>query len=291
MKKNNLLKIGWIIGMYLILVITLYLVVSYKVKWEDKDLNTYLYFYNCNNDVCTSNIKQDNYYGSIMCKNDVCPYITEKNGNYLVLTANNKQLLYDYKDDKIINEKYTTYKLTSDNNYIVSKNNKYAVINTENEILFDFTDKLITDYKYDYISYRENGRYGIINAKNNIDIPATYEEIILIDANLYGYLEEEKYYIASYDTEIPVKSSSYDYLISKSNIILAFRNKQLDILDTNLNSKLLMKIDCTYEYKTEKERNTLNINANDIFVTFTIYDNSTDYNTYYYDLKNNKLFS
>ena len=90
MKKNNLLRISWIVGIYAILVLLLYLVVTYKVKWEDKDLNTYLYFYDCSNDLCTSTIKPDNYYGSIVCKDDICPYIKEKNNNYLILDNNNK---------------------------------------------------------------------------------------------------------------------------------------------------------------------------------------------------------
>ena len=291
MKKNNLLRIGWIVGIYSILVLILYLVVTYKVKWEDKDLNTYLYFYNCSNSLCTSTEKQNNYYGSIICENEKCPYIVEKNNDYLILNNNNKQILYDYKKDKIINDSYDTYKLTSDENYIVSKNNKYAVINDKNEVLVDFTDKTITDYKYEYISYRKNGKYGIINEKSSVDISPVYEEVILIDSRLYSYLEEEKYYISSYDTEIPINGNSYDYLVSIDNILLVFNNKQLDILDTNLNSQLLMKIDCTYDYRVEKERKTLNINKLNNIVTFTINEDDNEYTNYYYDLKNKKLIN
>ena len=48
MKKTNIWKIIWLVGVYVILLFILYLVIIYKVKWEDKDLNRYLYFYNCN---------------------------------------------------------------------------------------------------------------------------------------------------------------------------------------------------------------------------------------------------
>ena len=50
MKEKNLLRVGWIAGIYIILALILYMVVDYKVKWEDRDLNTYLYFYNCSGD-------------------------------------------------------------------------------------------------------------------------------------------------------------------------------------------------------------------------------------------------
>ena len=44
MKKNNLWRVIWIVGIYAVLVLILYLVIMYKVKWEDKDLHKYLYF-------------------------------------------------------------------------------------------------------------------------------------------------------------------------------------------------------------------------------------------------------
>ena len=77
-KKKNLLRVGWIVGIYVILGLILYLVVDYKVKWEDRDLNTYLYFYNCSGDLCTTSTKPNYYFGSVMCENRTCPYIEEK---------------------------------------------------------------------------------------------------------------------------------------------------------------------------------------------------------------------
>lgn len=292
MKKNNLLRIVWIVGIYAILASILYLVVLYKVKWEDKDLNTYLYFYNCSNELCTSTTKQDVNYGKLVCNDNICPYILEKNEEYLLLENNNNQFIYNYKEDKIINDKFKTYKLSSDNNYIVTDSEgNYAVISQENEELIELTSKEIIDYKNGFIIYKENGKYGIINNEKKINIKPTYEKIILIDENIYAYLEEEKYYIASYDTEVPINGNTYDYINSIGNIIIVVNNKQLDILDNNLKSKLLMKIDCHYEYRVEKEKASLNIRKKDNLILFSIYDNATKYTNYIFDMKNQKLYN
>lgn len=291
-KKNNLLRITWIVGIYATLILIFYLVVVYKVKWEDKDLRTYLYFYNCSNDLCTSTTEQEKYYGKIVCEDDICPYIYSKNDEYLVLTNKDNQLLYNYKEDKIISNKYKTYNITSDNNYIVSNSdNKYGVIDKTGEIVLAFNNNKIVDYKNGYYTYIDNNKYGIINEENKINISPTYEEVILIDKNIYAYLEQEKYYIASYESEIPINNTSYDYVAPMGDIILVVRNKQIDILNNNLQSNLLMKINSTYTYKVEKERESLELKKKDNLVYFSVYNGDGLYTNYIYDLKNNKLYN
>ena len=53
-KKENLYKIIWITCLYVILIIILWLVIEYKVKWESADLNRYVRFYNCSGSLCTT---------------------------------------------------------------------------------------------------------------------------------------------------------------------------------------------------------------------------------------------
>lgn len=291
MKKRNILRIGWIIGIYAILFLILYLVVDYKVKWEDKDLNTYLYFYNCSGDLCTTTTKPNYYFGSVVCEKRDCPYITDKYNSFLILKDSNKEFLYNYKKDKIISNNYITYKLSSDNNYIVSdREGKYSVIDNTGKIILNPTNKIITDYNEGYIVYKKEGKYGIYNEKDKIDIKPTYEEIKLINSNLYAYLEKEKYYIASYDTEVSVNETNYDYVLPiNGKNILVFNNNKLDILDENLISKLLIKIDCKYTYQKEKERESLNIKEDTKFIYFTIYNENNELIEYIYDKNNNKL--
>ena len=291
LKNNNLIRIGWIIGIYLILVLILYLVVDYKVKWEDKDINTYLYFYNCSGDLCTSTNEQEYYYGSVVCKNKICPYIKEKYNEYLILKNNKQEFLYNYKKDKIISDKYLTYKISHDNNYIVSdKDNKYSVIDINNKTVLNPTNKKIIDYYKGYVLYKEDDLYGIYNEEKKINIKPTYEEIKLINNTIYAYLEDNKYYIATYDTEIPIDNRNYDYIEPiNENAILVINNKQLDILDQSLISKLLLKISCKYTYDREEERASLNIKKENNFVYFNILNDNDEYITYMYDIKNSKL--
>lgn len=289
MKKNNLWRIIWVIGIYAILVLILYLVIMYKVKWEDKDLNTYLYFYNCSNNICTSTYKQDNYYSSLICKDNVCPFITKKNNNLLILSDGNKDFLYDYVSGKTINDSYTGYRIIKDNNFIVTKDGKEGIIDVENNIIVDLIYNEIIDYNNGYLVYKENNKYGIINNSNSINIIPKYDDVVLIDEKIFAYKENNKYYIASYNDELPINTTSYDYIYSNKEVIITFSENKVDILGLNLKSKLLMKLNSYYKYTIEKERESLNFYQNDNFLYFTIFVEENKFVNYIYDLKNNRL--
>ena len=290
MKSNNLFRIIWIVGIYAVLAIILYLVVIYKVKWEDRDLNQYLYFYQCDGNLCTATINPGTYYNRVVCNDKICPYIKYANKNLVILKDTQKEYIYNYITDTIVNNDYISYKLTSDDNYIVNDGKKYGVIDSEGTILIDLSNQKIIDYKNGFIIYEENKKYGIINESKKININPVYEDVVLINENMYGYLEDGNYYIASYDTELPIYNDTYDYIYSINNHILTFKNKQINILNENLKSSLIMKIDSFYQYKIEKERETLNIHKGDNFIEFKVYTDESSYLNYIYDTKNNKLY-
>ena len=75
-KKEKLYKIIWITGLYVILIIILWLVIEYKVKWESADLNRYVRFYNCSGSLCTTEENINKYYSKLVCSNN-CPRIIE----------------------------------------------------------------------------------------------------------------------------------------------------------------------------------------------------------------------
>jgi len=287
--KNNLWHLIWVIGMYAVLVAVFLLVIEYKVKWQNKDLNTYLYFYNCSGSLCTTNNEVTNYYSRTKCEKKICPYIKEKYGNYVILATNSKEYIFDYINEKIINESYSKYSFVEENVIFKNNENKYGVINLNNDILIDATYNKINDYKNGFLAYSENGKVGIINTEKNININPTYENVILIDENNYAYLEDGNYYIASYNTELPINNNTYDYVYSTNNTIVIIKDKKLDILNNKLQSQLLIKIDTEYEYKVEKERESLNLYTEGNLLHFTI-DSKTNQVNYIYDLKNNKLF-
>jgi len=287
-KKNNLWRIIWIVGIYAILVVILYLMVIYKVKWEDKDLNTYLYFYDCSNNLCTSTNKVDNYYSKVICEDDICPLIKEKNENIVILKKDTKSWIYNYIDDKIISEKYSNYKLLGSDFYSANDDDGFSgVIDSNGDIIIDFKYNLIHDYKNGFIVYETNGRVGVDSELNSIE--ANYEDIVLINDIIFAYKKDNKYFIASYDNNDNISDTEYNYIFSVNDTIITFNNKKIDIIGTDLKSKLLMKIDSYYEYTTEKERDSLNFYKRDNFLYFSVLIDDNKKIQYIYDLKNNKL--
>ena len=66
-------------------------------------------------------------------------------------------------------------------------------------------------------------------------------------------------------------------------------NKKIDILDKNLNSTLLMKINSFYDYTTEKERSSLKIRTDGLNIYFRVYTDDEKYTDYVYNIKNKKI--
>jgi len=292
LKNKNIWKLIWVIGIYAILVLILYLVVLYKVKWEDLDLSKYLYFYNCTHELCTSETPVDNYYSYLLCENNVCPYITAKKDNIVILKNEDKSYVYDYIDNKIINDSYNSYNFTSDDYLIATdSNNLQGIIDYEGKTIIDFKYQKITSYNSGYITYKENNKIGITNQDSKINITPKYDDVVLIDNYKFAYVDENSYYIAEYSNELPISNTIYDYIYAQNNIIFTIKDSKIDILDTGLRSKLLMKIDTYYRYKTEKERNSLDLYIKDNILYFNVYLGNNEYKQYKYDISNNKLYN
>lgn len=293
MKKNNLWRVIWIVGIYAVLVLILYLVIMYKVKWEDKDLHRYLYFYNCSDSLCTSDVAQDKYYSRILCEDDACPYVSSVNDNLVILNKKDKSWIYDYANEKILNDKYNLYEYLKDNYYIVKDNsNNVGLINNNDEIIIPL-DKYgkIIDFKNDYLLYFKDGEYYVKNIADNNELIASENELILINNKLYGYVEDNYYYIASYDTKDKVNDNSYNYIFTYGDIILTINDKKIDIMTTDLKSTLIMRIATYYDYMVEKERDSLNIKVRDDILYFSVRNKDEKYTIYKYDLKNKKILT
>ena len=293
MKKNNIWHIVWLVGIYVILFIILYLVIEYKVKWENRDLSTYLYFYNCSNNLCTTTNSKTDSYGKIKCEKDICPTIEEKEDNLVILSTNDKRFVYDYINDKIISDTYKYYHFNNDNIIYADNNNKYGVISKVGEKIVENTYDEIIDYRNGFIAYKKDNKVGIINEEKKIDVKPTYSNVILLNNNNYAYLEDNKYYIAAYNTEIPTNNTNYNYIysIDEANTIV-IKDKKLDIIDENLKSRLILKLDTYYEYGVEKERASLNLVKEDNLLRFSIINDKDGNKTnYIYDIKNKKLYS
>lgn len=297
MNKKKLWRIIWIISIYALLISILYLVILYKTKWEGKDLNTYLYFYDCGDSICTSTHKPKVTYNKMKCENEECPFIDNINKNIVILNNEKKSWIYDYKKNEIINNQYNEYKYISNNNYIIKNNSgKYGVIsiNQKNKIdllVEDIYDKII-DYKDNCLLYIKDGKYKIKNIKDKklININNSSQNIQLINDKYYYYQENNKYKINEYNTNKPVNENLYNYIFAIDNIILTINNKSIDILNNNtLESTLLLKIPTYFKYSNNNEIKSLNIKVNHDILYFTVILDDKKYQNYRYDLKTNKM--
>ena len=289
-RSSKIWKILWISGIYLILGIILYLVILYKVKWEYKDLNTYLYFYDCGHNLCSSDNNVSNYYSKVLCEDDICPYIQHINGNMLVLQNNNKSFIYNYIKGNVVNDKYNEYRYIGNDMYVVNDENfNYGIINSEGEILLDLKYKLIDEYTNGIISYIDNNLYGIISVDGKYDIEPNYEDIVLINDKIFAGKKDNIYQIYSYNNEISDNSNKYNFIYVYNDVIITFKDKKIDILNSNLNSILVMKIDSFYEYITEKEKGSLDIYCDGEYIYFDVFINENEFTSYKFDIKNKKL--
>lgn len=291
MKKNNLWRIIWIIGIYAVLITILYLVITYKVKWEYKDLNDYLYFYNCSNQVCTSTDEIEDFYSKIVCVDNVCPYINEIIDNRLILNNGSKMFIYDYINGNVINDSYLSYKYSGDGIYIVvNDSNKYGIIDANGNVLVDFNYESIDDYNDGYFSFSENNLYGIANEEKMFKILPEYEDVVLINDELFAYVDNNYYYIKKMDDLINVYNNVvYDFVYSYNGIIFVVKDSVIDILDDNLNSLLLMKINTYYKYDTEKERGSLNLYGDGDYLYFSVIGQNQVQTNYKFNITNNKF--
>ena len=289
-KSSNLWRIIWVIGIYAILALILYLVVLYKVQWEHKDLNTYLYLYDCNQNLCTSTIQQDNYYNKILCEDDNCPYITSVIDNIVILKNNSKSWIYDYISGKNINDTYNDYRYLRDDMFIFTDSyNKQGVLNLTDGILVQSEYDYIDDYKYDLISYKKDGLFGIDSLNDKKDVETLYQDIVLINDELFAGMKDNSYYIYSFDNVVDNDENKYNYVYSYDDIIFTFSNNKIDILNVKLDSLLLMKINTFYGYMTEKERGSLNFYFDGENLSFNVFTDENEYTEYKFNLREKKL--
>jgi len=290
MKNNKFWKIVWVSGIYILLLLILYLVIIYKVKWEYKDLNTYLYMYNCSGNLCTSTIEQNDYYNRISCENDVCPFIKQIINNHLILEKNNVSWIYNYITGEIVNNKYISYRYIGRNMYVVKdSDNQYGVIDSDGNILVDVKQCYISDYKDGFISYMVDDLYGVMLDNGEIKFEPLFDDLILVNNKIFAGKKDNIYQLYSYDNINDNNANKYNFVYSVGGLLFVAKDNKIDILDSNLNSTLIIKLDTFYEYKIGQERASLNIHSDDKNIYFRIYNNEMEYTDYIYNIKNKKL--
>ena len=177
-RKINIFRIIWVTGVFLLLITILLMVMDYKINYQYLEEN-YLYFYNCNNSVCTARVKDgitnSNLYSTYECGYEQCPTIKEViEDSYVILEHENKNILYDFINDKIISDEYEEYISILDNYFIVTKNNYQGMIDKDNKMVINVSydqlgyekDGLLLGYDLGKIIAKKNDLYGIISIKD-----------------------------------------------------------------------------------------------------------------------------
>lgn len=288
-KSKKIFRIIWIVGVYLLLTTILYLVVLYKVEWEHKDLNTYLYFYNCNGDLCSSNVSQSKYYNKILCEEDNCPFINDIIDNNVVLEKNEKMWIYNYVTGDVINNSYDEYRYLTNDLFVVTDNlSKQGLLQLDGTVLVLPKYEYISKYKDEKVVYLKDGFYGVdsIDGQNLVD--SQFEDIVLIDEKKYAGFVDGEYHIYAYNNSTE-SLGTYRYIETFNDVIFVIYNNKIDILTLDFDSTLLMKINTFYSYTTEKERDSLSLRVDNGFIYFNVYTSEDDYTTYKYNIESKKL--
>ena len=176
-KKINIPRIIWITGVFMLLIVTLMMIVTYKINYEYLRKN-YLYFYNCSDSVCTSLVEneynKEELYSVYECEYDTCPSLLKVlNEDYLILKDNEINILYNYRNGKKITDVYEDYNLINDRYFIVKLNGYEGIIDRDNNIKISISyDELgykkndtLVGYSIDKIIVKKDNKYGIISIK------------------------------------------------------------------------------------------------------------------------------
>lgn len=289
MKKINWWKLVWVLGIYIILGLILYLVIEYKVKWESLDTNKYLYFYDCDSNLCTSTTKVGSYYSRYIYKKD-SPYIISYDDETAIINDNGKYLVYDYKNDKVISKSYDWYK------YLFYNGNTYFIIRGNNKVgIIDNQGSMVVNNIYDNIALENNmlkvsnnSLYGLLDSDFNIYLDIEYQ---YVEVNVENVIIEKdnKYSLLSLSKEVIGSDYLYISKVDNSNYLVIDKDNKIDIVNNKLESNLIMIIDGSLDYSNTNNIDTLNIRFEDNIMLFDVLSSDKEGITYRYDIVSKKL--
>ena len=175
----------------------------------------------------------------------------------------------------------------SDELFIVTKDNKKGIINIDgNTILSSIYDD-IKEYKDNIVTVNTLEKWGIVNLEDGSKIEPFYNSINIINSKKFIVELNDKYFLIN-EKEQELNDIKYDYMYYIDNYIIAIYNNKIDILNENLDSKLIMKIDTEYSYTNSNERNSLNINSDKEYIYFSVYKDEK-YIKYKYSKERNAI--
>lgn len=195
MKKINIAKTIWVLSIFLVLIVILIAVMDYKINFEYKIKNK-LYFYECDGNLCVTEVKDDKklLYSKYECGYEECPiFKSELDDTYVILEDEDNNILFNYRDSKVISNNYDDYQFINNNYIIVTNANYQGIIDINNNLtvptiynkLGYIKEDYLIGYNLNYIIAQKDDLYGIVSIKNGTiteELKHKEEEInILLD--------------------------------------------------------------------------------------------------------------
>lgn len=215
--KRNIYRIIWITGMFLTLILILLMVMTYKIRFENAVYYKYLYFYNCNDDICaTTNQKE----------------IEDKSTIYSV---------YKYQ------KKTPTFKKINDEYVKIYDNNKVVLYSMYNRIITNnYKDySLIANKNISFIAQNENGVFGIIDKTGKKQTGFIYSKFTSYNDELIAGIYEDKYGIITLDGKKTFLDFEYDNIEIFGDFIITIKDNKLNIIDKTKKSLITKEIEIT----------------------------------------------
>ena len=251
--KEKIFKIIWVCGVYLLLLVILLMIMVYKIRYQDTINYRYLYFYNCNDDICATKNEKEIVDKSLIYS--VYKY-QKKDPTFVKL---NDEYVKIYDNDKVV--LYSIHKRIITNNY-----KDYILINNDNP---------------EFIAENENGIFGIIDNQGKKQTGFVYSKFTTYNKELIAGIHDNKYGIITLDGKKTFLNFEYDNIIIYDDVIITVKDNTIDIIDNNKQSYITDKItiEDANNVKIEKVENKVIIKEN----------KENEYNEYKFDVDNKVL--
>lgn len=175
-RSINIYRIIWVGCIFLLLIVILLMVMDYKINYQYLEEN-YLYFYECDEEVCINSTSDDDLvlYSRYECRYEECPKFDRIiNEDYALLKeSDNSYELYNYKNGNVISAGYDNYAFINDDYIIVTQGTKQGIIDKDDNVVIDliydqigwYTNSVLNGYNSENIVAKKGDKFGIISFK------------------------------------------------------------------------------------------------------------------------------
>ena len=222
--------------MFLTLLLTLMMIMVYKIRYQDTIYYKYLYFYNCNDEICSTTnekeIEDKSMIYSVYKYQKKTPTFTKLNSEYVKIYDRDKTVLYSMHD-RIISNNYKDY-------------------------------EIIENDEPEFVATNENNMKGLINKKGNSISAFLFKEFGTYNKTLIACVNEEKYGIITLDGKKTFLEFEYDNIIIYDEFIITTKDNKINIIDENKNNLIENQIEIENQKNViiEKKDNIIIIKEN-----------------------------